>query len=99
MKVLVSSVAMAVAIAMVGPAFAEDVTKAGTKAGCEKAGGMWDAQSFKCAEDSAKMGKGEGTHEHSQSTPEHDTKKIDQPERSNPTSPHKTTSMLIKATR
>jgi hypothetical protein len=84
-KVYVFTVALAVALAVTGPAFAEDVTKAATKAGCEKAGGMWDAQSYKCAEDSAKMGKAEGTHEHSQSTPEHDTQKIDQPERRNPT--------------
>ena len=85
MQVLVFSVAAAACIAMTGSGFAGDVTKAATKAGCEKAGGMWDAQNYKCAEDSAKMGKGEGTHEHSQSTPEHDTQKIDQPERRNPT--------------
>ena len=85
MKTCVCTFALALALAFTGPAFAQDVTKAMTEADCKKAGGMWDAQSTKCAEESAKMGKGEGTHEHSQATPELDTKKIDQPERRNPT--------------
>jgi hypothetical protein len=50
MKVLVSGVALAVAIAMTGPAFAGDVTKAKTQADCEKAGGLWDAATYKCSE-------------------------------------------------
>ena len=85
MKILVSICTLSTAIAFTCPAFAQDVTKAMTEADCQKAGGMWDAQSNKCAEDSAKMGKGEGTHEHPQTTPELDTNKIDQPERANPT--------------
>jgi len=86
MKTCVCTFALALALAFTGPAFAQDVTKAMTEADCKKAGGMWDAQSHKCAEESAKMGKGEGTHEGAQATPEHDTQKIDQPERRNPTS-------------
>ena len=50
MKVLVSTVALAVAIAMTGPAFAGDVTTAKTQADCEKAGGVWDAATSKCSE-------------------------------------------------
>jgi hypothetical protein len=50
MKALVSSVALAVALAMSGPAFAGDVTKAKTQADCEKAGGKWDAATYKCSE-------------------------------------------------
>src|SRR5262245_44639011 len=83
MKVFVSMVALAVAIAVAGPAFAQDVKTAKTEADCKKAGGMWNAQSSECTEESAKMGKGEGTHEGAQATPEHDTQKIDQPERRN----------------
>jgi hypothetical protein len=49
MKTLVSSVALAVAIAMTGPAFAGDVTQAKTQAACQKAGGMWDAAAYKCS--------------------------------------------------
>ena len=49
MKALVSIVALAVALAMTGPAFAGDATKAKTQADCEKAGGMWDAASYKCS--------------------------------------------------
>src|SRR5262245_53386508 len=85
MRTSVSMVALAVAIAVTGPAVAQDGTKAMTEGDCAKAGGMWDAQSNKCVEESAKMGKGEGTHEHPQATPELDTNKIDQPERRNPT--------------
>ena len=50
MKTLVSAFALALAIAVTGPAFAGDVTKANTKASCEKAGGIWDAGSYKCSE-------------------------------------------------
>jgi hypothetical protein len=50
MKTLVSMVALALAFAFTGPSFAGDVTKATTKASCEKAGGMWDAAKYKCSE-------------------------------------------------
>jgi hypothetical protein len=50
MKALVSMVALAVAIAVAGPAFAGDVTAAKTQADCDKAGGMWDAATSKCSE-------------------------------------------------
>ena len=49
MKAFVSLVALAVAIAMTGPAFA-GATEAKTQADCEKAGGVWDAATSKCAE-------------------------------------------------
>ncbi len=54
MKALVPIFALAVAIALTGPAFAgaEDVTKATDKAHCDKAGGVWDDTTKKC---SAKM--------------------------------------------
>ena len=87
MKTLVSTFVLALALAFIGPAFAEDVTKATTQADCDKAGGMWNVQSNECAEESAKMGKEEGTHEgaHLGATPENDTQKIDQPPRKDPT--------------
>ena len=43
MKTLASTVALALALAFAGPAFAGDVTTAKTQADCEKAGGTWDA--------------------------------------------------------
>ena len=52
MKTLVSTFALALALAMTGPAFAGDVTKATDKASCDKAGGVWDDTAKKC---SAKM--------------------------------------------
>ena len=69
------------------PAMAADRAKATTEADCEKAGGAWNLQTGKCAEESAKMGKEEGTHEGANlgATPENDMQKIDQPERRNPT--------------
>ena len=85
MKMVVSMWALAAAIAVTGPAFAQDVTKTTTKADCEQAGGMWNVQSNECAEESAKMGKDEGTHQGAHTTQETDTQKIDQPERKNPT--------------
>jgi hypothetical protein len=87
MKALTYTFVLAIALAFTGPAFAEDVTKATTEADCAKAGGTWDAQSNECAEESAKMGKEEGTHEGADpgTTPENDTKKIEQPARKNPT--------------
>jgi hypothetical protein len=50
MKTLVSMLALALALAFTGPAFAGDVTKATNKADCEKAGGMWDATANKCSQ-------------------------------------------------
>ena len=43
MKTLASTLALALALAFAGPAFAGDVTTAKTQADCEKAGGTWDA--------------------------------------------------------
>jgi hypothetical protein len=50
MKTLVSTFALALALAFTGPAFAGDVTKATDKASCDKAGGMWDNTAKKCLE-------------------------------------------------
>ena len=50
MKTLVSAFALILALAFTGSAFAGDVTKATTKASCEKAGGMWDTATYKCSE-------------------------------------------------
>jgi hypothetical protein len=50
MKALISLVALAVAVAVTGPAFAGDVTTAKTQADCEKAGGVWDAAKSACSE-------------------------------------------------
>jgi hypothetical protein len=50
MKVLVSMFALVLALAVTGPAFAGDVTKATDKASCDKAGGMWDDAAKKCSE-------------------------------------------------
>jgi hypothetical protein len=44
------TLAVALALAFTGPAFAGDVTKATDKASCDKAGGTWDAQTSKCSE-------------------------------------------------
>jgi len=49
MKTLISTFALALALAFTAPAFAGDVTTAKTAADCEKAGGMWDAQNSKCS--------------------------------------------------
>ena len=49
MKTLVSVLAVAVALAFTGPAFAAgDVTKAKTAAECAKAGGIWNAATNTC---------------------------------------------------
>jgi len=53
MKTLVSTVALVLAISLTGPAFAGDVSKATTKADCDKAGGMWDASANKCTKKSS----------------------------------------------
>ena len=49
MKTLISTFALALAIAFTGPAFAGDVTQAKNAADCQKAGGMWDAQASTCS--------------------------------------------------
>ena len=50
MKGIMSMLALAVALAFTGPAFAGDVKAARTEADCKKAGGMWDAATNTCAE-------------------------------------------------
>ena len=50
MKAILSTLALALALAFAGPAFAGDVTTAKTQADCEKAGGAWDAATGKCSE-------------------------------------------------
>jgi hypothetical protein len=50
MKTLISMVALALALAFTGPAFAGDVTAAKTEADCAKAGGVWDATTNTCSE-------------------------------------------------
>jgi hypothetical protein len=42
--------AVAVALAFTGPAFAGDVTAAKTEADCQKAGGVWNATTKMCEE-------------------------------------------------
>jgi len=49
MKGLVSILALALALAFTGPAFAGDPTAAKTEADCTKAGGVWDAATNTCA--------------------------------------------------
>jgi hypothetical protein len=46
------TLAITLAFAFSGHAFAGDVTKAKTQADCEKAGGMWDASTNKCGKKS-----------------------------------------------
>jgi opacity protein-like surface antigen len=64
-------------------AFAQDLAKATAQADCEKAGGKWNVQTNGCAEESAKMGKEEGTHEDTNldAAPDQNTQKVKQPER------------------
>ena len=50
MRSLISIFALALALGVIGPAFAGDVTKAKTEADCQKAGGMWDAKTSVCTE-------------------------------------------------
>jgi hypothetical protein len=77
MKALLSMFPLIVALA--SPVYAQDVTKQTTEAGCTKAGGMWNAQTSECAEQSAKMGKEKGTHEGANgATPKSETQKMDQ---------------------
>jgi hypothetical protein len=48
MKTFVSAFALTLALAFIGPAFAQDVSAATDKASCDKAGGMWDDAAKKC---------------------------------------------------
>jgi hypothetical protein len=48
MKYFVSMLAIASALALTGPAFAQDAPA--NKADCEAAGGIWDAANSACAE-------------------------------------------------
>lgn len=48
MKTFVSMVALALAIAVAGPAFAQDAAAPTDKASCDKAGGTWDDAAKKC---------------------------------------------------
>ena len=50
MKIVISTFAMAITLAVTGPAFAGDVSKAKTEADCQKHGGMWDAKTNMCSE-------------------------------------------------
>jgi hypothetical protein len=50
MKTLASALALTLALAFAGPAFAGDVTQAKTEADCQKAGGTWDAATNVCSE-------------------------------------------------
>jgi hypothetical protein len=52
MKTLISAIALAFALAATGPAFAGDVSSAKNKADCDKAGGVWNADSSTCAKKS-----------------------------------------------
>jgi hypothetical protein len=53
MKTFISAVALVMALAATGPAFAGDVSKATTQADCEKAGGIWHADSKTCTKKSS----------------------------------------------
>jgi hypothetical protein len=50
MKTLISALALIVALAFTGTAFAGDVTAAKNEADCQKAGGTWDASTKLCSE-------------------------------------------------
>ena len=50
MKALISMLAVALALAFAGPAFAQDVKTTKTAADCAKAGGVWDAATNTCSE-------------------------------------------------
>jgi hypothetical protein len=49
MKALVSILAIAVALAFTGPAFAGNLASAKTAADCAKASGVWDAKTNICS--------------------------------------------------
>jgi hypothetical protein len=50
MKILISTFAVALALAFTGPTFAGEVPGAKTEAACQKAGGEWDAKTKVCSE-------------------------------------------------
>jgi hypothetical protein len=50
MKTLISTLALTMALAFSGAAFAGDVTSAKNQADCEKAGGIWNAETSLCGE-------------------------------------------------
>jgi hypothetical protein len=50
MKTFVSALALSFALAFAGTAFAGDVTAAKNQADCEKAGGIWNAETSLCGE-------------------------------------------------
>ena len=50
MKMLISTFAVALALAFSGPAFAGDVKAAKTEADCTKASGTWNATTNMCEE-------------------------------------------------
>jgi hypothetical protein len=47
-KVVAAIVALGIAVAFTGSAFAADVASAKTHSACTKAGGMWDAKTKTC---------------------------------------------------
>jgi len=49
MKSIISTLAVALALAFAGAAFAGDVTAAKTHADCKKAGGIWDGKTLTCS--------------------------------------------------
>jgi len=49
MKSFISMLALAIAVAGTGPAFAGDAASAKNKADCEAAGGTWNADASTCA--------------------------------------------------
>jgi hypothetical protein len=50
MKILISTFALALALAVSGPAFAGDVSKAKNEADCVAAKGSWNASTKMCEE-------------------------------------------------
>ena len=48
MKMLLSGFALALALALTGPALAQDAASATDKASCDTAGGTWDDAAKKC---------------------------------------------------
>ena len=49
MKSMTLMLALALALAMTGPSFAQDAAAATDKASCDKAGGTWDDAAKKCS--------------------------------------------------
>jgi hypothetical protein len=50
MKTLISALALTLALAFSGSAFAGDASAAKNKADCDKAGGVWNAETSICSE-------------------------------------------------